>query len=598
MPSPTTPVLQFAEPSPPETSGNDAAFKSESSSTRPTPKDRILSLKGIPITPPPLQPSGPKTLLTPPADRGRLTPPSDREGRQDGSYFPSRTQHTTRQGTRSASPADNRSNSSRLSPSTQSYNSSELGLSTCSGSSSEYLTAPRFQGDSDLPPYKARGDSDDSLTMLKKARRANTMPHGKEARRKLKKGHSRRSKCSHRKAKMKDHQNQSNWSHAGCQVVPTAPRGQKDMCEEIDGHHTRSKLRNTDAKGRPSSKRTPAATVGRRWSSVEIGAHQIISELTAALQPTWPGGLASPTSEYVAPRPFGPPFKSSSFTRGAMDNDIVRTVRDRLTLRKLPSLQLQVPASITLRRASAVSSQSGTTHTPSTAFKSSEPSVTSTPLAKLQGLLQQQKQTTYLITSKDIDSITALIEQNIRRQYEPRRRSKATTTSSGGSEPPVVTRNGVVVPRSQPDVAIITAEAQTGFHPSGEQVDYLQVTSSARRRNSSFNMSGIDTPRSIHEVIWQGGASARSRASTFGDDKSNSMSYGDDSSGAGTPRAMFQHQECKTGLQESSRNNGSAFDPQNANASINEWSLEIPKNDIALVVTSSDSESNDNSTLR
>jgi hypothetical protein len=541
-----------------------------------------------------------------PLSSGHLqTPPVEweirQESRQDGNYFAPRpwgSQRSPTRVTRTTSPSDNRSNSSCLSPSAGSYHSSDIGLSTCSGSSSEYLTPPLFQSDKDNPPYKPRRGSSGSLTMIKKLRRANTLPDDKEALRKLKKrqrSQKKRHKCSRRKVKMHEHKSRSYWWLTGCQVVPTAPRGQKDMCEGVDGQHTKSKLRDTDTSGRlasASKSNTTPVIVGRRWSSVEVGAHQIISELTSALRPTVSTGLASPASEGLpAIQPFSPRFRSSTFTRGAMDNDIVRTVRERLTLRKLPSIQLKTPASITLRRASIVSSQSGTSHTPSTAFKSSEPPGGSTPLARLQGLLHQSRRrpsAAYLITSKDIDSIAALIEENIRRKYEARPRNKTTTnSSSAGSESPTVTSRGVLIPQSHPDVALTVAEAQTS---SGRnQYDYLQVASG---RKKQINIPRIPSQQSVHEVIWHGGGSPLS--STTEDEEMKRSPYCDCSPGSGTPRDMFQHNGCKTGQNGLSTNMGGAFDPQNANASINEWSMRCPQNEIAVVVTSSDSESNDN----
>ncbi|KAF8867119.1 hypothetical protein BDZ45DRAFT_667104 [Acephala macrosclerotiorum] len=380
------------------------------------------------------------------------------------------------------------------------------------------------------------------------------------------------------------------------------------MCEGHNGHHTKSKLRNSGVNNLFSSTLRPDATpitAPRRWSSVEVGAHQIISELTSALRPASPG-FAGPKSDIFPPiQHFSPRFRSSTFTRGAMDNDIVHIVRDRLTLRKIPSVQLKsplTPASITLRRASRVSSQSGSTQSQTTAMKSSDPSGGSTPLARLQGFLQQRRDSTYLITSKDIDSITELIEENLKRKYErryeKRSQSKGTNSSSGGTMSPTITSKGVVLPQSFPDQALTVAEAQTRSTKHGGAVDYLQVSSGYNGHGNAFHISSPHSPQSVHEVIWQGGGSphsTRSISSTTDEDDSRRSPYCDCGQESGSPENIFSKHQCKPKqAYPNTRDRSDAFDPKNAKASINEWSLRCPQNKISLVVTSSDSESYDN----
>ncbi|KUJ20471.1 uncharacterized protein LY89DRAFT_771376 [Mollisia scopiformis] len=577
MSSQPTPVLQIDHPSSRELSPADrSSLEDTYFSSKPAKKRRNASPGALSL---PQTPSVPFTLVK--------TPPPNEQPRQNDDYFSPPPQRVTR----TATPSDNASNiySSSLSPSGGSFHSSDIGRTTCSGSSSEFLTPPLFQGDNDNPPYKVRRGSTTSLTMIKKLRRANTMPYDKEAKKKVKRQHSKRHKCRHRKVTMDEHRSQSHWWLPGCQVVPTAPRGQKDMCEGHGGHHTKSKLRNADTSDRLTISMTPKlkTTSARRWSSVEIGAHQIISELTSTLPPVSSAVLASPTSEDATIiQPFDPRFRSSTFTRGAVDNDIVRTVRERLALRRIPSAQLKTPASITLRRASVLSSRSGTSQTPSTFLKSEEPSGGSTPLARLQGLLKQRRPSAYLITSQDIESITELIEENLKRKYGKKLYTKSTNSSSAGSGSPSITSKGVVIPPSFPDLGVTVAEAQTRSGP----FDYLQVVPVRKARNI---LTRVASQRSVHEVIWQGG-SPNSPSSTTEEEELKRSPYCECSQGFGMPRDMFQHHECKPSRNFSTTGDRSdAFDPKNANASINEWSSRTEQIDIPLVVTSSDSESND-----
>ncbi|CZR61024.1 uncharacterized protein PAC_10920 [Phialocephala subalpina] len=599
----TPPLLQISQP--PSTSATPAPSPADQTVPETayfSPRPFRLSRNAMPGTPSTsplgLPPTSPVSLIK--------TPPTEAPPKHDGGYFPSSRFRSPSRLTRTTSPSDNVSNASCLSPFGGSYYSSDIGRSTCSGSSSEFLSPPLFQPDSDTPPYKPRRGSTDSLTMIKKLRRASTMPDEKNTRKKVKRHHGKRHKCSHRKVKIDEHQNRSYWWLPGCQVVPTAPRGQKDMCEGHDGHHTKSKLRNNDTYSPFSSvlrANVMPITVPRRWSSVEVGAHQIISELTSALRLVASPGLASPKSDAFTPtQPLGPRFRSSTFTRGAMDNDIVRIVRDRLTLRKIPSVQLKpphTPASITLRRASTVSSRSRSTQAPSTVMKSSDPSGGSTPLARLQDFLQQRRDSTYLITSQDIDSITELIEENLKRKYErkyeKRSYNRGTNSSSGGTMSPTITSRGVVLPQSFPDQALTVTEAQTRSAQHGRVGEYLQVSSG---HGNGSHISSPHSPQSVHEVIWQSGASPQgtgSICSTTDDDDPKRSADCDCSHGSGTPGDWFQLQQGKPKQALSStRDRSDAFDPKNANASINKWSMGCPQNEIVLVVTSSDSESYDN----
>jgi hypothetical protein len=492
--------------------------------------------------------------------------------------------------TRTTSPSEHLSNPACFSPgvsSSGSFQSSETGHSACSYSSSEFLTPPRGQADTDNPPYKARHPSSESLTMVRKLRRANTMPHDHEHKRKrrLRKRH----KCGKEKVRLFEHQNRPFWwLPSGCQIAPTAPRGQKQLCEGHAGQYTPKTTRygNIDTYGRllPDLRSTLApAMLTRRWSSVEIGAHQIILESTLPLKPTSSPikTSSSPLIDDFVPKMLSKPYRSSTFTRGAIDHDIdhdiVGTVRKRLTLRQVPGEKLHTPEFITLRRASGESPG---------AIGGNDAGET-TPRARHHNAEQKQFSAAYLITAEDIDSITELIEENLRRNYDLHGRYDRhaySTPPSQQTTPTASITSRIMVPSknylNQPATA--TAEVQPTSPRSRSPLNYLQVVPACKAKNDTI--SRADSQKSVHEVIWESGGSPRNSL-TDEDDSKLSGACGSEPSTPNkvsfdVPRALRADK-------------GDAFDPINANASISEWSERCPRNDIAVVLTSSGSDSND-----
>lgn len=522
----------------------------------------------------------------------RLTPPgTDPHSRQDSSYFSTPRRSQSGQ-TRTTSPSEHLPNPTCFSPgisSSGSFHSSEYGNSQCSYSSSEFLTPPRGQPDTDNPPYKPRRPSDESLTMVGRLRRANTMPNDKEQKRK--KRHRKRHKCGQKKVKLYEHQNRSYWwLPSGCQVAPTAPRGQKQLCEGYAGHYTPKKTRygTIDTYGRlsPGLRSTPVpAVVTRRWSSVEIGAHQIILRSTLPLGPTTPWVMTpnSSTVDNFVPKMLSKPYRSSTFTRGAIDHDrdhdIVRTVRKRLTLRKVPGERLVTPESITLRRASGESPEE---------LQSNETGE-ATPRARHDRTEQKRPSVAYLITAEDIDSITDLIEANLRRDYDAYGRYDRHTCSTPGSQqttPTASVTGTTLVPSKscQPSVSITEVESVTPR--SRSQLNYLQVITESTAKSKKEGNSGTDSQKNSHEVIWESGGSPRSLSSVTDEEDAKRAE-------ACSSEPSTQNKTTLQTPRASKDDKGDAFDPQNANDSINKWSWRLPQNDIAVVLTSSDSESND-----
>ncbi|PVH83161.1 hypothetical protein DL98DRAFT_513447 [Cadophora sp. DSE1049] len=576
-----------ASPTPPENpthSPGGGYFSSSSHNTGQSPSS------GNNITSPaPLSRSS--TLLrTPP-----ISEPQSRHER--GGYFTSKRARSTSRYARTTSPDTNSIPS--LSPgfsSGGSFHSSDTGHSLCSYSSGEYLSPPQFQGDDDKPPYRPRSGSSDSLSMMKKKmRRADTIPNDKKV--KVKRRHRRRHRCQHHRSKKEEHHEHSCWEQPGCQVAPTALTGQKHLCSGHAGHFIPRRTRhgNTDTFGRlmPHSMPGPAPpVVTRRWSSVEVGAHQLrlqrgLHSTTSRVEKA--RGLTSGhnTDESI-PENVSHRFRSSSFTRGAIDHGILEEIREKLTVRKVTTTELESPVvpplSITLRRASGASGVSNNfIRSPNDQSSySAENSGLTTPLAGAQHVPQdRQPSAAYLITSEDIESITLLIAKNLGQDLHSYDRNiilddtSSTAQSSRNTRTPTISSIGSR--GSNPFSAYSTVNA-VDFQPNNSQpsnqYEYLQV------KDSQMAMQRSGSNRSVHELLWKG---SRNSSGKF-----SSTAYDTSSESGTSPEVMSEKREM-----EPTAEKGNAFDPKNARASISEWSWKLPQNDIAMVVTSSDSDSND-----
>jgi hypothetical protein len=587
-PPPVHPVFQLthdpptsASPTPPSTEATESPSSDQVRSNRP---------RKLGLTASPAEYAGPFPVSPGSVSPRRASPRSEKNSKD--SYFPQRSARA--RNTRTNSPSDNLSTPSCLSPglSSGSVNSSR---SPCSHTSSEYLTPPRMHIDTDKPPHKSRRPSDDSLTMMHRIiRRANTIPPGGKDLIPKRRNRRRKRKCRHVKVGMEEHQSHAYWWLPGCQVAPTAPVAEKELCLNHVGAHMPRKTRhgNTDTYGRVLSGMTRGRPVPplltRRWSSVEIGAHQVVlrTNLPAGLTTSEPRATPPAHDGQFTTKDLGVRHRSSTFTRGAIDHDIVRAVREKLTLRKVVDKQLETPASITLRRAS-----------PSVM---SEASGGSTPLADHYGnILSRRPSAAYLITTKDIDSITELIEANLQRESQARISLQSSTrtgsSQSGWSHTPIsnlstkspsvngrgnVSSNGFVT-----GSRISVPEVQPIGSSSHSPMDYLQISTAGKKRNA---ISRADSQNSVHEVIWEGGRGSPQSASSLADeDDQRRVPFCVSSSESGTPRRLNSTED-----EQTTRDKGNAFDPANARASINEWSWRCPQVDIAVVVTS-DSDSPD-----
>ena len=427
----------------------------------------------------------------------------------------------------------------------------------------------------------------------------------------------RKHKCYH-KVNLDEHSHGSYWWLSGCQVAPTAPTGFKELCE---GHAGRRRLRNTpfgftDTYGQVIHGLRAAAgppVITRRWSSVEVGTHQV--SLASSLPSTRPKRSATSMPQLwlnrddpqANPTPFRKRYRSSTFTRGAIDHDIVRTIRRKLTTRKLPSPRMETPATITLRRASRTSIASvmsaitGLSSVAGTRSPDSRSGGT-TPLADPSSYSQLRRPSTaYLITSSDIDSITELIAANLPMNHRSSTRyafppPSVTPLTPHVARTPTITNKGLVLKASGPvESALTVAEVQRSCAKPHDPLNYLQVSPAYGKTKDT--LSRTLSERSVHEVIWEGGGSPQSICTMTEpeDFKPSSKSTSPPQPGTlETTRSIPCQNPCRASPPKMTAiDKGNAFDPLSSRASINEWSWRSRggQNEIPVIVTSSESES-------
>ena len=490
--------------------------------------------------------------------------------------------------TRSISPSGNRSKalSPGISSGGGSFYSSDTGRIPLSVSSMDYLTPPQFQADYDKRPYRARRSNSDSLSMMRNPKRVNNMPHDKIRRRHR---HDRRQHKYH--GRSHEHRNPYYWCPPVCQVAPTAPKGMKELCIGRIGKYKPlvSFRGNMDTYGRilPRLWTDPAPPViSRRWTSVEVGSRQI--HLPSALPPesvvSSPGGRQQNTDDADRSHRLRP-HESLTFTRGAIDHDIVRIVREILTLCKVPSSHLHTPATITLRRTSDASGTSGANMVKDLMTSTNGPltgSTISRPYSASH--TEEEKDTAYLITSKEIDSITELIEATLNRinTHSPatplaHRISSSNSTSTSTS---TSTLESMLPTVASPSVSVIIAS-----QPKATPISLQDSSSYLRFTTPSWTPSRLDLKlqsqnpqNSAHEVVWEAESpNSPSSMEAGGEIKSSSTSN------SSTPSSLPpQARPSKAPQFPASRlGEGDAFDPKIARQSTSEWSWRLPQAEIS-----------------
>jgi hypothetical protein len=517
-------------------------------------------------------------------------PVTEVQSKQDGSYFsPETSSRSSRMPTfravQSTSPLDHLSTQFCISPglsSSGSYNSSDNALSLCSHSSSELLSPPQFQADCDNPPYIPRHDDLESLSMLE-SQGAHTMASGKRHR--GEKRYTSKQKYRMKKIKLLEHQDPSYW---------WLPTGRQEMCtghpgEYIPKRELHTKIATNGSVHSPIGL-SPSPPVTRRWSSVEIGTHRmpLVSKPSLKSHNKYTGENGA-SRDPLAPIDLGQRFKFPPVTRGTAELDIIRTVRERLTLREVGPSSLEVPASITLRRASISSRGSFVDEISPSSRSPIDETGESHRSQKVAGFHSRRASTTYLITSEDIDNITELIEFNINRGY-----GNNTTSRPSHSETELLSnrvsratslKKGFLPSSVSPTEPVITITDQSTYKCCASTLGSLQVLPDQRINNKGSQRSNsIHSSKSSHEVIWQGNTNTSTCGENSEDDLKSSWSFICSAPGTST-RGLNQQAGDISDLGGRRMDKAAYFDLDKGSSVSPKWDK-----DVSLVITSSDDE--------
>ncbi|KAJ8069970.1 hypothetical protein OCU04_000376 [Sclerotinia nivalis] len=460
-------------------------------------------------------------------------------------------------------------------------------------------------------PYKARRPSSDSLTMVKQKKRRKT--EGAKHRR-------CRGTCSRGRAKMAEkvaieERNRSPNPFPLSQVVPTA-------LKDIKVPNTRKGKCLPMRRGRRRLMSEPAAPiVSRRWSSVEVGTRQVklppLLKQDSAKHMQGKGPIFQ--NEIFNTTPLNERNRSSSFTAGAEYNDIVRSLRERLTTRKLPNSQKLMPSAITLRRPSASNrsdmsstmATSGFLTTPGTG--SVIPSISSRQATFPEN--QPHDSEAYIITREDVEAVMELLQTNLLNTGEAHTPVSAPHGPSVEEQSPRGTRlpslsfthKGMVpVVRHTPceiqiyaaqsensreasqngnttttNLSPVMSHSQTNIVDPSNPGQFLEISQTEFGRLDRLSEEGSE--RSVHEVIWKEDNSTESHLTERGHVHSE-VDSSECSSKANTPlpsaTTSARHDDARPCFQllKSSdqdhrpREEKGAFDPKNARMSISKWS--------------------------
>lgn len=401
--------------------------------------------------------------------------------REGTGYFP---QYSPR--ARSPEPRSMTS-STFLNPQVTRKNSSRYSACSSGGSTaSAYLTPPEDQPDTDAPPYKARWSDSNSLTMLPK--RDETMS---PADRPLKKwAGQRKMTITFDPPKMVPLSREQSWhtdsSHTSRQEACNAsvPSGKRKPSSKTP----EELLKDLYSKAAP-----PIET--RRWSSVKIGAKPLL--------------YSRATTD--SPRP-GYSKGSSFYRKVPSDMDLIEDVRAKLKTRKAPWIQMQTPATITLRRASGASHSSPSSlspinWSPRRSPRSGSPSPSHEQFSKVWRSADHRKSSAYLITGSEIESIARHLEENLWKSRRKEQTPPSHTSSDCHFQPrapihrPSVCGGFISVKQAGPaDVVTTLSEADTEHSATPKD---RGSGSTPSRRSSLPDHSTVLSASSIHEIIWE-----------------------------------------------------------------------------------------------
>ncbi|KAH6678545.1 hypothetical protein B0J14DRAFT_582995 [Halenospora varia] len=478
--------------------------------------------------------------------------------------------------------------------------SSNSGHSYGSNSSGEYLTPPRTEDNDEKPPYRPRRQSSDSLTLLRKTKRVQSMPPDTIAMiDKVKRRRKRKKNCRHKEIFVDEHQNRPYWwlpPSVSSRYI-TSPR-QSPRIREKPGLNTGISLPTTPtARGleikerifpKPSSGLAPPVTI-RRWSAAATSNRKKSLMAFHHGEAGFDMSSLSLKPAHVTLRKLSRQDTSGVRMPAVVAPDIVQAIREKLTARKISQPHMPIPASITLRRASGtttVSDMQMEEH-PSTAApegrERSDQSVTSIHFT-------QNNSDTYLITSRDIDSITELItaEYQMKQQSDIRIDIGTPTppSTSRTTRVPSITSKGLFpAASSTASSSLTTAQAQrfAGRRPM-KNPQKLHVP-----QHPKGELARAESQKNMHEIIWQGGGSPS--VSDVADDEDRlECNF---SSLFSEPTTPLSHSNQAPGGTNKTRLHNPetiAFDPRNAKASIENWSWHCRQPIRVVIPSSSDSE--------
>ncbi|KAH8665830.1 hypothetical protein BGZ60DRAFT_432013 [Tricladium varicosporioides] len=459
--------------------------------------------------------------------------------------------------------------------------SSNSGNSYCSNSSGEYLTPPRTEGDGEKPPYRPRRKSSDSLTLLRKTKRAKSVPHNTaKASERMRRRRRRKQHCRHKEIFANEHQNRPYW------WLPPTVSPRPNGLSRRSSRNCKTPVSNMSlpvtpmTKGmeirerifpKPTSHPAPPVTV-RRWSAAATPRQMKFQSITQHGHNAFDLSILSLERARATLQKLSRYGSDEPRIPATVSPDIVQAIREKLTSRKLSVPYLPIPASITLRRASGISTTTephGTEpplNTPGSVSDCSDQKISSDHSP-------QRPSETYLITSKDIDSITDLISTRYQMKVQPDIRIDVETptpsSSSRTTRVPSITSKGVFPSTSSVvSSTLTTAQAQRSFSRR-RPMKSPQKLSMGRHLNG--DLTKAETQKNLHEVIWQGGISPSVSDVTDDEDRFDCNF----SSLFSEPTTPLNHpNQAPDGVFKTKYQfiETAAFDPQNANTSIKKWS--------------------------
>lgn len=439
-------------------------------------------------------------------------------------------------------------------------------------------------------PYKVRRPSSDSLTMVNKMKRRKTDGGRHQQKYRCKGTCTRGKQRIARKIAESERKSSSLWGLYPSQVIPTAPEG--------------IRISNALKEATPAGRRRiegltsePAPPlISRRWSSVEIGTCQLKLPSLLRRKPRNDIHEAAPVfrDEIFKSKPLGERNRSSSFTAGASYNDIVRSLRERLIIRELPSIHMLMPSAITLRRPSAADKSELSSLKPGTS--SAIPSLSSRQPTFSEN--QAENSDAYIITREDVDAVMEILQatfdtREIHTPISISRRSSAEDQSPRGTKPPSLcfTPRGVI-PLSQPassGIQKFTAQSEkseiskSDVPAENTPLDNAKATEcvvSPKILQNHLQISqinfrghggdpGVEPAPSVHEVIWEEQNSYQNSHLVESDCSSNNTPV--ISPGIKNEEPSFH--ALKNSNQDHRPNKEKfSFDPKNARTSISNWS--------------------------